>query len=292
MPYLLSAVASAAPLWQGQTQFEEAVRLQNELHKRTIQAENENHRQEQALEFALHRRSLALDKELHYGEMSHAIDIARREAVRDVWMQKSQLIQTLMIVSTLMFSCAAAIFCEGDLPTEGTPVHIARLYAFVLGTAMGALIASVWLSMLLQARMSRYDMHRPRQVYLCGRTHLHFNEYFGCHCQRLQRLSFGTFVAGTAATVAGGGMYLSAAMRWDFQEHAAAWVFTVLTAVAFAVALAGLIASATSGPDDSIDVGGLAAVETERAELLRKAASSHAKPSQMQQKAETAALDE
>lgn len=287
--FLASALGSVVPLWQTQKYFEDSIHMSNELHRQGIQIANDLHREEQALEFALHRRSLALERELHAGEMSHEIEIARREAVRDVWQQKSQLTQTLMIVDTLMFSCAAAVFCEGDVPAD-TAVALVRFYAFVLGVAMSALCVSVWLSMLLQARMSRYDMHHPRQLYSCGRTHLHFNEYFACHCRLLEAASFITFVLGTSCCVIAGGIYTSTALALSLSYVPAAWTFGGFTLIAFVIAVGGLLPTAAGAAADAdTDHGGLAAVETEREQMRRKASTTNnASSAQLRLQKETA----
>uniref|UniRef100_A0A7S1MLD4 Uncharacterized protein n=1 Tax=Neobodo designis TaxID=312471 RepID=A0A7S1MLD4_NEODS len=182
-----------------------------------------------------------------------------------------------MVVDTLMFSCAAAVFCEGDLPSAA-PRSLARAYAALLGLSMGMLVVSVWLSLRLQGRMAQYDMHRPRQLYVCGRAHRHFNSYFRCHCRHLEALSFGLFVVGTVACVASGGIYLSAAMYYNVGVPTAAWTFAAVTGLAIIVALVGLGPTALGGGDDhgadGVDPGGLAAEEREREAMAQRAADA------------------
>lgn len=246
-PYLLkkgqhtrmfAALEALLPMWQNQDQFERSTRFANELHTAAINRANEHHKEEQSLEFILHRRSLVLDNELHREEMAHANDIAKREAVRDVWSQKNQLIQTLMIVDTLMFSCAAAVFCEGDIP-ESTPVELVRLYAFFLGAALTLLFVSVWFSLKLQGRMAHYDMHKPKLVYICDKTHVDFSAYFECHCRLLERVAFATFYLGTAFTIASGCTYTASAFQWQFEVLSAAATFVALSVITIVVVVAG-----------------------------------------------------
>jgi hypothetical protein len=198
-----------------------------------------------------------------------------------------------LLASTLMFSCAAAIFCEGDI-NQDAHVALARFYAFTLGTAMAALVVSVWLSMLLQSRMARYDMHHPKQRYSCGRTHIHFNDFYSCHCRALQSASFGTFVAGTACTLTAGGIYLSTTMRFTYAMQAPAWTFAGLTVLGVGIALAGLIPTAAGSADESVDEGGLAAVERERVAVKRRAAELQQAEAnvagQLEQQTETAGI--
>ena len=181
------AASVVAPMWQAQTQHTEAFQLGNELHIKALQLAEDQHLEGQRFEHILHKHSIQLEKELHYEQMSHDLDIAKREATRDVWSQRNQLIQTLMVVDTLMFSCAFAITVQGD-PPPNTATWLIRLYSISLGTSLAFLFVSIWLSLKLQTRMAHYDMHRPTIVYNCGSTHLHFNDYYRCHCKRLSKL--------------------------------------------------------------------------------------------------------
>jgi hypothetical protein len=269
---MLFSALSMAPLWQSQRNFEAQVRLANDLHERGTQVANELHREEQSLEAALHHRAMSLGRELHYGEMSHAITIARREAVRDVLSQKNQLLQTLMIVDTLMFSCAAAVFCEGDIPAA-TNVWVVRLYALTLGAAMSLLFVSIWFCMKLQTRMAHFDLHHPTLVYSCGRSHLHFNDYFACHCRLLEATAFSTFYFGTIATMVAGAVFVATAFQVWFLSDTAAGLYSAFAAAACVVAgvrVVFLIVATVTGAD-VVDVGGLAGDVTEAAVYAKEA---------------------
>ncbi len=54
--------------------------MANAMHLKSLQTSYDAHVEEQELERVLHLNSMRIDKELHYGEMSHQIEIARREA--------------------------------------------------------------------------------------------------------------------------------------------------------------------------------------------------------------------
>lgn len=266
---IAAAAATVAPLWQAQHQHEEAFVLNNTLHHQAIELADLHHRQETKFSKILHKRSCALERELHYRQMSHDLDIARREAIRDVWSQRNQMTQTLMVVDTLMFACAFAITVQGD-PPETTPLWLVRLYAVSLSSSLSFLFASIWFSLKVQTRMAHYDMHRPHLVYSCGTTHLHFNEYYECHCQSLSRYAFVAFYVGTAATIADAAIFAVTKLMWEYNNNVAGTVlFLLIASVAMVMPLVGkkLWPSLESG-----DLGGLAMEANELREKNAEAA--------------------
>lgn len=234
MDTVTSIAATVLPLWQQRRQHDEALRLSNELHRKTIELSSKYHNEEMELDEELFNRDCALERELHYGQMSHDFDIARREGVRDAWSQRSQLLQTLMVVDTLMFSCAYAVLIQADPPQE-TPVWLLRCYAFALGSALSLLFASVWCSMKLQGRLSQYDMHRQDVVYVCRKTHRYFNDYYSCHCKQLSSGAFHCFYAGTCATLAAAALFAFAKMYYAFTNVAGGIVFVCFSALSISL---------------------------------------------------------
>ena len=222
------------PYAQQERLFADQCREANALQDRALQQQHRNFVEQQRFEGALHRRRMALNKELHRSEMSHAAAVARREAVRDVWSQKNQLIQTLMVVDTVMFACAFSLAVEATAPAT-TGVITLRSYSGATAVALGFLFISIWLALKLQARMSAYDMHRPDRAYACGSRHPEFADFFGCHCARLELAAFVTFWLGTAATIASGALYVACVLLWGLPLRflAPAWLFVALCALGF-----------------------------------------------------------
>ena len=168
--------------------------------------------------------------------MSHDYEIARREGERDAWSQRSQLLQTLMVVDTLMFSSAYALLVQGD-PPANTPLWVVRCYAAGLGAALALLSGSVWCCLKLQARLSHYDIHRPDVLYVCGRNHRTFQEYYLCHCRMLSRGLLLLFYTGTALTLGDAEFLRSRCCTMDFPIPAAAVIFAAFIVVAMLLPL-------------------------------------------------------
>jgi hypothetical protein len=259
MELITTAATTVLPLWQQKRQHDESLRISNTLHKEAIDLNQKFHKEEMEQNEMLFSKDCALERELHYGQMSHDFDIARKEGVRDAWSQQSQLIQTLMIVDTLMFSSAYALLVQGD-PPSNSPLWLLRLYAAMLGLSMMLLFSSVWCSLKLQTRLSHYNIHRQDVVYVCGKQHRYFSDYFSCHCKAVARISFVCFYLGTATTLSSAALYAFAKMHYEFSNLAAGIIFVCFSAVAALVPFfTGLVGSWRShqvvraGDDQELD---------------------------------------
>lgn len=213
-------ITSAAQVLTGlsvsETNFQDAIRTANALHEEGMMQAQRNFRDQARMEMLLHRRKHDRSKFLHNTFMAHTLDIARREAVRDVWSQKNQLIQTLMIVDTMMFASVYSIVIQGTLPPD-TDFILTMLFSIISSLSLCFLFASLWLTVKLEARMARYDMHEPKLVYACGRPHRDFRDYFRCHCYRVESVAFGSFYAGTALTVVVASVFFFSLMIGRFE---------------------------------------------------------------------------
>lgn len=174
------ALVAALPMLQSQVHQHQAIGQAAELHKLAIeQAE------------AHHHESLSLD-----------IESARKEASRDQWGQKSAGAQTLMIVSTLMFSCVFGILVEG-MPPESVGEGWVVAFSATVASSLWFLFLALWLAMKLQARLSKYVIPDPTQLYRClvdgqtvWRRHPTFESYYQCHCKKITRSAFVLFYVG------------------------------------------------------------------------------------------------
>lgn len=236
MNHVVSLVSTAMPMWQARRQHEEVLDQEISLHQRSMALSEQHHRIELDLNRELFERDCQLERELLYGQMSHDYEIARREGERDAWSQRSQLLQTLMVVDTLMFSSAYALLVQGD-PPQGTPLWVVRCYAVGLGAALALLSGSVWCCLKLQARLSRYDIHRPDVLYVCGGNHRTFQQYYLCHCRNLSRVAFFCFYTGTAATMGDGAIFALTVLWFGFSNMAAAIIFAAVIGLAMALPL-------------------------------------------------------
>jgi hypothetical protein len=65
-----------------------------------------------------HKKEVQQALEHHEREMMIEREGMRKENLHDIWEQKNNQAQTLMIVATLMFSCAFEIMVEGVPPSN------------------------------------------------------------------------------------------------------------------------------------------------------------------------------
>lgn len=222
-----------APFVMGEARFDTSVATTLAMHEATMQRAAEQFQAQKDLESALHRRQRQLVKELYYRDMAHAIDVARREALRDVWSQKNQLHQTLMIINAVMFSCAFSLSAEATA-AQGTPIGLLQCYSATCALALGLLSVSVLLTIKLQARMARYNMTSQRHKYTCGGTHPTFDAFFACHCRGLERGAFGSFYVGTMCTVASAALDMGSISTAQFPSSVTAmWIFVAVLVLAF-----------------------------------------------------------
>jgi len=256
---MASVVASIAlPMWQEHTMHLEQLKQANELHSQAIFQAEKHFQQGLKLDCVLHKREMSLARELHYAQMAHDMEIARRESIRDVWSQRNQLAQTLMVVDTLMFGCAFSILVEGVLP-DTTPSEVTQIYAVVLALSLGFLFVSIWFSLNLQARMGKYDMHQPFLKYTCGQTHKNFNQYFDCHCKKISQHALWTFYTGTVLCIVSGSILFFSRLRYTYQNDIAGYLFVSIVGVSLLIVPFGqsIWSSQTRDDGGEEDFGGL-----------------------------------
>lgn len=212
---MLTAIIGAAlqltSLVQSDRQFARRVTHAEKLQSKTLEQASHLFVEQQTLDVTLHHKRVAQKKVLFYAEMEHAQEIGRREAVRDVWSQRNQLVQTLMVLDTLIFACTFQLIVEGLL-TPGMEEPWPSLLAGFCAMSMGLLFASIWLAVKLQARLATYSFHNPAAVYTCSKAHPTFTDYYDCHCRRMQSIAVMLFVAGLIFGVAALGIYIFASL--------------------------------------------------------------------------------
>eukprot|EP00041_Stephanoeca_diplocostata_P024432 m.618826 g.618826 ORF g.618826 m.618826 type:complete len:231 (+) comp22529_c2_seq16:448-1140(+) len=88
-----------------------------ELHQMEMRLARELFEKEREIARTQHMQQLAQALRHHSHQIKVAYEAARRENLRDVWIQKSRKADTLLITATLMFASIIAILCEGNPPT-------------------------------------------------------------------------------------------------------------------------------------------------------------------------------
>lgn len=148
----------------------------------------------------LHEHSVAVSRELHREACAIDREFARREEMRDMLHQRTLKVNTLMIVDTLMFGCAFALFIEGmQLVPETSKGSInLTVFSIMFTLAICFLFISVWAAMSQQSRMSKYNIAKRDIIYRpCGHRHPTFEHFYNCHCKKLSIIAKESFYLGT-----------------------------------------------------------------------------------------------
>eukprot|EP00808_Paulinella_micropora_P000144 g45097.t1 len=174
-----------------------------------------------------HTRSIAQAHAHNKQQIHRDTELARRESLRDIWGQRNQKLQTLMIVDTLLFGCSFAVLVEG-FPPYGT--HDFLLYAFVMINALtiGALFLSVWFCMKLQTRMTMYHIDDQFQAYSCGRFHRDFDSYYRCHCASLEVVSTTLYFFGAVGLILCVSIVAASRLFYVYERPGAAVCFVTI----------------------------------------------------------------
>lgn len=218
---LLESVAAAGPAIVSALPF-----IQAQVHQ--SQSINQGH--------LLHALAIQQAQRQHHEAISLDIESSRKEAARDQWGQKTAGAQTLMIVTTLMFSCAFGLIIEGNPPTEPAASEVVvQLYSATVASTVWLLFISLWLAMKLQARLSKYVIPDPTMVYDCGRTHPTFEQFYLCHCKHITQASYRLFYLGTASLVASAMILMWERFNVLFLSQPAATIFVAIGCSGFVV---------------------------------------------------------
>eukprot|EP00050_Salpingoeca_kvevrii_P019105 m.82539 g.82539 ORF g.82539 m.82539 type:complete len:499 (+) comp8266_c0_seq2:259-1755(+) len=209
---------------------DEQIRLANELHDVETKLARELHNLQTKLALKLHIENLWQQLRHHTQQVKISIESARRENLRDVWIQKNRKADTLLITTTLMFASFVAIAVEGTLD-ERTPEGIVIVYAIALTCSFLFLLICMWFTMRYQSRMADYNIYDKHETYNCGRTHRTFESFYECHCVRLARLANTSFYIGTLSLVVGAAALLYSKFNYTFQSRPSALIYVVGTIV-------------------------------------------------------------
>jgi len=224
----MEVAASFLTIWQHYHHQYSVLKTTNELHLHEIYKDEKYFQQEVKLKGHLHKDSVDLERAQHYEKMSHDLEFDRRESIRDIWRQRAEVSQSLMVVDTLMFASAFSLLLEGKIPLA-SPALLVQVYAFSIGVSLALLLISMWFILLLQTLMSRYDIHHPFMTYYpCGKSHPSFSSYYVCHCKHISRHSESAYYAGTLAFLVASGLLLSAKFLYDYNNEIAVPLFSIV----------------------------------------------------------------
>jgi len=143
------------------------------FHETSIDQANSLHLEQVEQAEDHHKISVALDR-----------DLARREKRRDIWGQRVDENNTLLIIETVMFSCGFAILIEGQPPPATSP-FIIFLFSLTIGLSISLLFLGINLSMVVHNRMAKYNIGDSSQYYKKERSirqHGDVETFFQSHC--------------------------------------------------------------------------------------------------------------
>ena len=176
-PHLKDAVETWGPAYLAYRQANainyEQVAQNDRIHKTEIAASKEFHVKETALNIDMYRRDMQLSKQQHL--MSTIADIelnllqmqadrfnSQKESVRDMYDQRNQQLQTIIIAASLMMTGCITLLFNGVLP-EGTPETATISFGAVTGSAFALLFVSIVLCIETLRLASRFMYKRAHQ---------------------------------------------------------------------------------------------------------------------------------
>jgi hypothetical protein len=215
-------------------------RLAGKLHAAEIKHSEALHSDQKTLSLELHLQQLQQELRHHRQAMRIDVEAARRENLRDVWSQKSRKADTLVITTTLMFGAFFGLVTEGIME-QATASFLVISYSGSLGLAFAALFVCMLFTMRYQARMADYNIYDEKQIYICGDSHLNFEEYYACHCSVFARVANHSFLVGTAALILAASVLSWSRFVDRFDNYPAAITFAVTTVGSVATLLLLLV---------------------------------------------------
>jgi hypothetical protein len=187
------------------------------LHAASMQSNSAMHRQAVGRAVLHAQEAAELDRSLHerasrraatiFSETrSYEAELERREIARDRLQQKNNVIQTLMLVNTVMIISIYSLLVQG-YATASHPdwLREGHTLAFTILCSLSVVshLASVFLAFKLNARTIQFQMHNPKARYRpCGQRHDTFNDFFSCHCGLMERVSVLLFGVGASLALA------------------------------------------------------------------------------------------
>lgn len=183
--------------------FEEEIQLRETQHAERQRASHRRFREEQ-------------DHEILQDLVRYRVRLAlnRRQVVRDAWFQRFLMNQTLLVIVGLLLGCCFTNLGQGAIPPIDTLyTSSVYLHGASLGIAIATLASSLWCSLKYLHRLNHFNHGDPEMcVYVCGKKHTTFNDYFDCHCEPLRWWSVLLLGVGLIAVLFSGAVYVSMTM--------------------------------------------------------------------------------
>lgn len=179
-----------------QRQLKEKLDLERAVFETTVKNATSRYSEESTLSLQQFAESMSVD-----------LDLTRRETLRDVWIQRHLMNQTMLEMGAFLLACSFENFTQSTLPFEDSngvfPVWLLYAQNFCLGLAVVCCTCAILACLKVQGRLGWYALGDPTVVYDCGRAHSNFNDYYDCHCRWLRTVgSLCFYVAGAMVMIA------------------------------------------------------------------------------------------
>ena len=227
---------NAAQVLQSNWHHKEQRSAAQELHETFLEHQSCMHRAAIQQASHLHEEKHRLVVALFASLRSHETAIASREAMRDLWQQRNERAQTMMVVGALVFGCAYTTLVDGtnQLPTVRPPNQEAMTaYSGLVGLSLLTILSSLMLQLVFYQRMAMFDVHRPLKVYsfcsdYCSGPHPNFLNFFFSHCRQIEQAAVGFFAFGVALVLSSCIVLQSIKYYYWYDDGVCAWMFGVL----------------------------------------------------------------
>lgn len=118
-----------------------------------------NHSDEKRTALDIFLKDIAIDIEELFVQLESDLISNNREAERDMYEQRNQQLQTLILSSSIMFAAMTTVIIQGILPTESTSLSI-YIMALSGGMAFTLLFLSISLCVEILLQSSRFMFRR------------------------------------------------------------------------------------------------------------------------------------
>ncbi len=168
----------------------------------------------------------------------HALDISRRECLRDTLVAHAGNVQASLFVATVLIGFGYELISGAIVSEQWEVSNPGAVFCFMVLSMLSIALGMASVALLLQRyyRLSIYDFEAPHRTYSCGHAHPEMVDYCECRCRHLERwahyLLVASVTAGSAAIMIcsvdkfqnnpGGGV---AAKSWVFQNLTATRLF-------------------------------------------------------------------
>lgn len=227
----LSAVAVG--VLQSTTQASQARRHKEALFRQQIDQEDAQHRRIVAQCHEQHHEHANMRRQLYNNEMFQQDMLAQKEAMRDVWQQVSEVVQSRMIVATLFLGSSLSTISDGfpqlvlnviplwnadsnrtagggsnatssdsevgQVSTSGSVPALLWVLSVSAALANLVLVLSVFVTLVLYRRLTTFEVDKPLKRYpFCGHTHRTVDSFVECQCRSLEKVGLLSLYVGSA----------------------------------------------------------------------------------------------